>query len=307
MKKTWFYFIILFTVFACQKEDASIIGWEKVSITSINNISPSLLALSGSNMYAVSDDFKNLLYKSADGGINWIEVTGIPKRVNSITIWNQYILAGTSAGIYRSTDNGVTWLAANTGLKYFTEVNTFVCSNKVYAYTSGDVFTTDNNGESWSSVSTGLDSTPIRAFTIKGTSYIAATWEGIYRSDDNGIKWTNAVADNNYVKTLAISGTNVIAGATDGLYYSADDASNWIKAKITDEDYQSPSIRCFAVLGKNIYAGSESHGIYFSSDNGINWSKFNTGFTDTLTCYSLFVSGGNLYARTSRGLWKRQL
>lgn len=314
MKKKWIYFIfVVFTIFSCQKEDTSIIGWEKVNVTSINNISPSLLAISGSNIYAVSDDFKNLLYKSVDGGINWIEVTGIPKKVNSITFWNQYIFAGTSAGIYRSADDGVTWVDINKGLPLIggslSNGSPFICNNAIYAFYSGDVFTTGNNGESWSCVSTGLDSTPIQAFTIMGTSYIAATWEGIYHSGDIGVKWTAAITDNNYVKIFAISGTNIIAGATNGLYYSADNALNWTKVKIIDEgvNQQSPSIRCFAVSGKDIYAGAESYGIYHSSDNGITWSKFNSGFTDTPSVYSFHISDKFMYARTSRGIWRHQL
>lgn len=312
MKKTWFYLIILFTVFACQKEDTSIIGWEKQTNNLVNNTTLDYLAVSGSNIYSVTDNLKNTLYKSFDGGINWIEVSSIPKKVNSITLWNQYVFAGTSAGIYRSSDNGVTWTAINNGLPLlYGNVETgvpFECGNNIYAYYGyrGDVYKAENNGESWTRVTGGLN-IGTGAFTIIGTTFISGTYKGVYHSDDGGTTWTAAIKDKADIETFSISGTNVVGGASNGLYYSIDNGTNWIQSKITDEDYQSVSIRCFAVSGKNIYAGTETFGIYFSSDNGINWSKFNTGLTNTLSCYSLFVSGENLYARTSRGLWKRQL
>ena len=312
MKKTWVYLIILFTVFSCQKEDNSIVGWEKQTNNSINNTTLNYLAISGSNIYAATDNLKNTLYKSVDGGVNWIEVSSIPKKANSITLWNQYVFAGTSDGIYRSSDNGVTWIAINNGLPLlFGSIETvvpFECNNNIYAYYSysGDVYKAENNGESWTCVTGGLN-IATGAFTIIGTTFISGTYKGVYHSDDDGETWTAAIKNKADIETFSISGTNVVGGASNGLYYSTDYGANWVQSKIIDEDYQSLSIRCFVVSGKNIYAGTETHGIYFSSDNGVNWSNFNTGFTDVPTCYSLFVSGGNLYARTSRGLWKRQL
>jgi photosystem II stability/assembly factor-like uncharacterized protein len=309
MKKNLIYFIIVFfTIFSCKKED-SIIGWEEQTNNSINNVSLNYLAISESNIYAVTDNLKNTLYKSVDGGVNWTEVNSIPKSVNSITLWNQYVFAGTSSGIFRSTDNGVTWTAINKGLSLFygalqTGVP-FVCNNKIYAYYGyeGDVYVTENNGDSWSCVSESL-SQGIDAFNIIGSNLIAANGNGIYHSVDGSATWTAAAKNVTHTKNLAVSGTSIVAGTTDGLYYSTDNGVNWTKAKITDVDYQYPGIECFAVSGSNIYAGTQKYGIYFSSDKGISWSKFNTGFTDVPTCYSLFVSGGYLYAQTSRGLWK---
>ncbi len=54
-------------------------------------------------------------------------------------------------------------------------------------------------------------------------------------------------------------------------------------------------VNCFAIHGKNLYAGTSEGDIYRSADNGTNWNAINNGLTSGVV-YSLAVSGSNLYA-----------
>jgi len=298
---------------SCKKEDNVIIGWEKVNPSAMDGKSIMSIAVSGANIYVISSDIKQHLFKSVDNGANWLEVTGIPYAVSSVTIWDNYVFVGTSRGIYRSSDNGVNWSAINTGFPLswgsLGEANPFTSGNKLFAYYSGKIYATSNNGETWEVAFTGLDALSVYLFKNTGPNYFVGNRDFIYRSTNTGETWATASKINGYIKALDILGTNVVVGTTSGLYYSVDNGVNWLQAKITDENFQSPSVRCLVVSGKNIYAGTESHGMYRSTDSGLTWSTYNTSFSDSNTpsVYSCSIYGNYIYAGTGNGLWKRKL
>ncbi len=312
MKKDWIYVLfVLFTLFSCNKDDSDPIGWEKVNTIEIGSNSIISVAVTGTNIYAVSSDIKNTLLKSADSGLNWATITGIPKNVNSVTVLDQYIFAGTSGGVYRSADNGITWSSINTGLPLswgqLSSGNPFVCSNKLYLNYGGVIYNSTDNGGTWSEVTTGLAVTPVNAFTLLETYSIAATSKGIYRATNNA-NWSAAITDNKFVRALTVSGKNAIAGSTNGFYYSTDNCANWALAKIADETNQNPSIECFTLSNNNVYAGAQqSKGVYLSMDNGATWSTLNTGFNDIPSVRSIVTSGKHLYVGTNNGIWRRPL
>jgi len=42
-------------------------------------------------------------------------------------------------------------------------------------------------------------------------------------------------------------------------------------------------IRCFAVDGFNLFAGTRDGGVFLSTNNGTSWTAVNTGLTNTST------------------------
>lgn len=81
------------------------------------------------------------------------------------------LFAGTSSGVFLSTNNGTNWTAVNAGL-----TNTFVYSltlsgSNLFAGTIGDgVFLSTNNGTSWTAVNNGLSNKDVRYLTVGGTN-----------------------------------------------------------------------------------------------------------------------------------------
>ncbi len=66
------------------------------------------------------------------------------------------------------------------------------------------------------------------------------------------------------------------------------------------------SIKCFAVIGTNLFAGSNGKGIFLSTNNGTSWTAVDSGLTDT-DVKALAVSGAYLFAGNDRGVWRRPL
>ena len=57
------------------------------------------------------------------------------------------------------------------------------------------------------------------------------------------------------------------------------------------------SVKCFAVAGTNLFAGTRDGGVFLSTTNGTSWEVVNTGLTSTYV-QALAVSGTNLFAGT---------
>ena len=61
-------------------------------------------------------------------------------------------------------------------------------------------------------------------------------------------------------------------------------------------------IRCMAVSGTNLFAGTENAGVLLSTNNGTSWTAVNSGLK-RMYVYSLVVSGTNLFAGTYDGVF----
>lgn len=58
-------------------------------------------------------------------------------------------------------------------------------------------------------------------------------------------------------------------------------------------------IRCIALSGSNIYAGTAGgNGVYVSNDNGNHWNNISTGLPSTIDIHAIAVSGNNIFAGT---------
>ncbi len=108
------------------------------------------------------------------------------------------IYAGTSIGVYKSTNSGSAWKAVNSGLKTNSRYTRALVINPaspatVYAGTSAGVYKTTDSGSSWKAVNSGLSYKTILALAINPeapqTLYAATRSGGIYKTTNGGSKW----------------------------------------------------------------------------------------------------------------------
>jgi hypothetical protein len=189
-------------------------------------------------------------------------------------------LTGKSAGIYRSSNNGTSWTAVNTGLPdllvlylfgpspssnlyWFAVSDTviFACTNNGYLYPRFDsivdsIFVSKNNGENWSYFKSGLpDNLKINRLSANSTYLFAATSEGVWQeplSEVTGIntqKPQQDVSNRDNFKIFFPSSTNQNATIEFSLLQSMP-----VAAKI----YNLSGKEIATLVNKNLGAGEHS-------------------------------------------------
>jgi hypothetical protein len=99
------------------------------------------------------------LFKTADAGTTWTPLTSAPDMIAALAAdpTNPSIVyAGTTSGVFKSTDGGATFASASTGLTN-TSVSSFAINplhpSNVFVGTAGGVFQSRDGGSTWQSMS----------------------------------------------------------------------------------------------------------------------------------------------------------
>ncbi len=282
----------------------------------------------------IEQEFGAGAYVSTDSGATWsssgLEDTTV---LAFAAIGNELIASTLSAGVFRSTNNGVSWIPADSGLGSALVLSLAAGPSRVggmniYAGTFGEGFyISSDSGSTWTQVSNLLDSSSsiVTFLAASGPTLFASTWRGslpvydakngLYKSTDYGITWN--VADTlfgnlSHIQCIFAGANEVLAGMSSGLYMSQDNGNTW-----TDVDSTNAFISIVST-GGYLLAGTD-HGVYFSSDNGAVWSPADSGLGDTTTMGMLGATstevaavGGayyrglpNPFAGVNAGVWLR--
>ncbi len=184
-------------------------------------------------------------------------------------------------GVFKSTNGGGSWEAANTGLPSNTDVRALAIDPAtpatLYAGTNGGgVFKSTNGGGSWEAANTGLTNNVVLALAIDpATPDTLYAWTsyggGVFKSTDGGGSWQ--AANTGLPSLPGLSNLNVDALAINPA---------------------SPS---------TLYAGIGGAGVFKSTNGGGSWFAFNAGLTNSFV-YTLAIDPATpvtLYAGTSGG------
>ena len=200
------------------------------------------------------------------------------------------LYAGADNGIFKSTDNGMSWTKNNAGMDnlYVRALAIDPASpSTIYAGTAnGGVYKSTNGATSWDAISNGLNGEDVSSIAINpitsSTIYLGTYDGGVYKSTDGGTNWNaaNTGLSNLKVRDLAIDpltpSTLYAATYGGGIYKSTDSGGNW--AAINNGITSLLRMLCIAIDSVNpntIYLGSYLGGVYKSTDGGNNWNPGN--------------------------------
>jgi len=245
--------------------------------------------------------WSGLYYYDSVSGTWILSNSGLPVTtyVNSMAAIGTSLFAGTeSAGVFISTDNGITWSAVNNNLNL--NISCLgVNGTTLFAGTPyWGMYRTSDNGSSWSQVNDGSLPDEIHSITTNNGIIYASTGSFLVYSSDNGDNWfSRSPVSTNYFE-VEFSGDNIIAATEKGIYYSVDEGVTW-NIKNTGLSV----IQCSSIIthGGTIYAGVT--GIIKSDDYGISFSSAN-GTPDVLSgtlISQLIPEGTHIYALTGEG------
>ena len=297
------------------------------------------LAKIGTDIYAGSQ--YGGVFRSTNNGDSWAPLlNGLPAGVSVTSFMNNgaKLFAGTSywslegEGIYRSDDNGMTWMQKNEGIQVnstpsFSDLSiTSLAKTSSYVYAStqqNGIYKSANDGDNWQKVfeEYNSDSSAFRqiyAICSIGDILIAGGTTGlqeggIFRSLDQGLTWeliTTGFPSGSIVYQLLSSGVDLYARTSHGLFWSPSNGDYWIAISSgisTPTGAGSGAISAEGtVLFAATYDGNEGPKTYKSTNRGTTWTNIpamNSYYVMTLLNIGSNVFAGNIgnYGMSSNG------
>lgn len=232
--------------------------------------------------------FSDGIYRSTDGGYNWsvLEWMLYPEDM-AITNTNPLrimIVGCDGPGIFKTEDDGNTWISWNTGL----------ADSHVYAA-----------GYSWRPDSQCM--------------FLAGTAQGLfYRLADSSWVQASGIAVNVGVSSICYSASTNLGFATvgsgswsDGMYVSTDNGYTWQVGDYwiyASDIAMNPLWQNYPYDTCGVFAGDSGLGVKYSSDCGATWTEVNSGlgnlFVNSLSFHP--QDSTQLYAATQGGLYRYQ-
>jgi hypothetical protein len=206
-----------------------------------------------------------------------------------------HLLAATAgAGIFRSSDGGISWQPCNRGLSILTVYS--LCIDNVHALYAGTadgaIFRSLDNGDTWVQWASGalmerttvqdgnpvvrladygLPKTPIHALCAVGTQLYAGTDDGVYAFNAGNAQWQR-VGQPQAIRALIVqpetTDTLLGAGAAPGtLFTLATQSQTWAPVRPPPPALAGLSVRALANIGTGTVFAGTSAGIYRRQDN----------------------------------------
>ena len=237
----------------------------------------------------------NVIARSMDGGASWHELYAFEGGEQILSIaaspgGPQYLYVGTSRGLYRSGDGGLTWAASVQGLRDGDArllLDVPGAKRQFYLATPWNLYQTQDGGASWSDRGQSLPIRPVLALALDPDDpqqlYAGISLDELYRSADGGIHWQP-------VRDAAVAGTALMQSV---------------------QDVPLVELIAFRLAeGKDtpltLYALTESAGVWRSNDAGQSWEPLNVGLPE-LPIEVIVLAPGKpprLYAGVGRELYR---
>jgi photosystem II stability/assembly factor-like uncharacterized protein len=306
---TAFLAISLIILSSCKKKDSSagnqgsLAGsWQQMNGPCNGYIES--IAISGSTIYAGAD--QEGLHVSSDLGKSWTLVTnGIPQwsSPKATVIHNDTILAS-GDGLFRSTDNGNTWVQLGQAVLTCCVYNIAWSGRMIVVstYNYGPLFISDDNGQTWTQTGGSLPADNITGVTVLGNDiFVATSQHRVFKSADNGQTFNacNNGMTNTYTAAIEAGDTKIFTGTDIGVFVSADHGANW--TLINNSLIQGQWLSSLAVSGSTILTGG-SDGLFYSTDDAVTWAQADIGLNKPYV-ESLTINGARFLAGTHSGVY----
>ena len=217
---------------------------------------------------------------------SWTLLTRLNGTVTGFAVNNNHELFASTlgGGVYRTTDNGSTWVPLNSGIQdYLLNSIHITASGVMYVgcYNLG-VFKSTNNGINWIQTSLNVN-IRIRALTsdIYGNVYAGSQGHGIFRTTDEGQNWSNTSYPDMILSMASSENGYVFAGSNnpDAIYRSVDSGKTFQQAAIGDQAFNTIVVRAehiYSVTGNFETDYTVNYKIIYSSNYGDSWITTST-------------------------------
>jgi len=225
---------------------------------------------------AVAQTFDWLIAEGIEGG----GITTLAEAPNG----DLYAGVWDGGGIFRSTDQGLTWQETSSSRDKVSEIVINNAGTVFVALSNGEVHRSLDNGASWSVSTTGrVDYLGSLAYDPDLNVLYAARREYFSRSSDGGDSWELVSVDFPFVQVRSLAavpggGPLFVGTVADKVFRSDNGGVTW---DLFDSGMTANSVNDFLVVPEgDIYAASYGGGIYRTAWGGTTWTQLKTGLDD---------------------------
>jgi len=244
------------------------------------------------------------LFSPSHSEAQWVQSNGLSgygANVSALTVSGSNLFAAAGGGVFRSTDNGANWVAADSGLSNADVVCLTINGSRLFAGALvNGIFVSTDNGATWTVADSGLAAAAVISLGISGSNLLAgADGQGIFLSTNDGTSWTQTGVTNAQVYAFATISSNLFAAtAGNGVLLSTDSGTTW-----TPLNSSPDGANTLVALGTNLFLGTDLGGIFASTNHGVNWVPLMSPGLANTNVNVLVANGANLFAGTDDGVF----
>jgi photosystem II stability/assembly factor-like uncharacterized protein len=245
-----------------------------------------------------SSTIVNIIFKSADGGQTWQDISeGLPENLQREGVWRDGLFAN-DRGLYLRAGNGVYHSEPNSTTPFWTKEifpgtqrNIAPGNNGILAYDFRGQFLQKINGTNkWSPIYTNFQEQAVRinktidwmyknykekqvcsVFETKGGTVFIGSNNALFKSTNSGKTWKN-VHVAGWVMKMTESNGVLLAASTQGILISTDDGENW--DRVISEGGAGIAVERidggFAAIVYNTI--TQTNSLHISLDSGKTWN-----------------------------------
>ncbi|WP_439695570.1 WD40/YVTN/BNR-like repeat-containing protein [Mucilaginibacter sp. AW1-7] len=245
-----------------------------------------------------SSTIVNIIFKSADGGQTWQDISeGLPENLQREGVWRDGLFAN-DRGLYLRAGNGVYHSEPNSTTPFWTKEifpgtqrNIAPGNNGILAYDFRGQFLQKINGTNkWSPIYTNFQEQAVRinktidwmyknykekqvcsVFETKGGTVFIGSNNALFKSTNSGKTWKN-VHVAGWVMKMTESNGVLLAASTQGILISTDDGENW--DRVISEGGAGIAVEPidggFAAIVNNTI--TQTNSLNISLDSGKTWN-----------------------------------
>lgn len=220
---------------------------------------------------------------------------GIFKVDNSLIVFTPW------GGVYKSSDNGESWLPSNSGLPSNMRIYDMVeADGTLYASIENQgIYISSDKGDNWTSISPlQKDETSYHIFVKGNNIYGGLAYGGIIYSSNRGATWEfkNINASSAQFVNLHVYNSKLYAKRGNGFYVTENNGDSW--TEIIVPGISANGLSSITVHNDMLFIADE-YNVFYSQDAS-SWSSANIP-SPRASITSMQSYEGKLYATTNNG------
>lgn len=223
------------------------------------------------------------VYRSIDG-VEWTKVLGIPGTSRRTYVVKpdpsnpKVLYAGTSMGLWKSLDAGLTW-TRKSELPVRAVAIDPTNPLTLFLGTDGGVLTSRDAGETLKSANRGFTNRKLEAFQISGATLVASSAydvgasSAVFVSGDFGRTWTSpatAAAPNEPITTFTKTAQGILAAGSQHMFRSTTSGRRWAELRLP---FKGPITTLETIPQTGGVLATTYAELFLSQDEGTTWAN----------------------------------